>query len=359
MLTFNVGPSKLSLNTKEDIKKAADQGILEISHRSEKFTEISEKTIKGLREFFNIPKNYKIFYTNSATEAMQLSITNTCEKKSFHFINGNFSRLFSKISNSLGKEIIIDEVENGKQNNFENVIIPNDCDLITLPHNETSTGVMCQVEDIKKIKEKNPDAILIVDITSSAGATPIAVKEADIWFYSVQKCFGLPAGLGIMFVSPRAWEKSIELSEKKLNLSGNFNLENMWKKMAEKYQTICTPNVLNIFLLGEKLDRWNKDSGLEKKINDTKEKYEMIKNITSKNDNLDFFVEEEKYQSLTTVCLKSNEIFVKKIHEICAEQNIILGKGYGPLKKSAIRIANFPSVTKEDLKRLENIIESI
>jgi phosphoserine aminotransferase len=215
MLTFNPGPSQISPEIKQDIHTALDKHLLQISHRSLLFSEISKKAVEGLRTYFNVPADYKIFYTTSATEAMKLSLENCCEKKSFHFVNGSFSNLYAKIANSLHKETVTNEVTWGTQNDFQNTKISADCDFITITHNETSTGVMCNDADIKTVREKYPEAILAVDITSSAGGVKINISNADIWCFSVQKCLGLPAGLGVIFVSPRAYERSIKLLEKK------------------------------------------------------------------------------------------------------------------------------------------------
>jgi phosphoserine aminotransferase len=51
---------------------------------------------------------------------------------------------------------------------------------------------------------KIPDALIAVDATSSMAGVELDWQSADIWFASVQKCFGLPAGMAVMVCSPRA-----------------------------------------------------------------------------------------------------------------------------------------------------------
>ena len=358
MITFNPGPSQLSAETKADLKKAVDLQIAEFSHRSGKFSAFSEKTILGLRKFFNIPDSYKVFYTSSATDAIQLSIANCCEKKSFHFINGNFSKLFSKVAKGYYKDVNTDEVESGQQNDYANKEIPADTDFISITHNETSTGVMCNMEDITAVRQKYPEATLAVDITSSAGATEIDILEADIWLYSVQKCFGLPSGLGIFIVSEKAFNKSLELSEKGVNLGCNFTLANMWKKMEGKYQTLCTPNCLDIYLLGEVTERWNQKGGLTQNIQDTNEKFDFLNNFFASTSEITHCVLEEQYRSRTVLSMAAPESTITAIHEACKQNEIILGKGFGPLKPTAFRIANFPALSLADMKRLTEVIKS-
>jgi len=357
MITFNPGPSQLAPETKTDIQIALDKHLLQISHRSPQFSEISEKAIEGLRKYFKIPADYKIFYTTSATESMTISLENCCENKSFHFINGSFSNLYAKISKSLGKEVVTDEVIWGTQNEFANTEISADCDFITITHNETSTGVMCQNEDVKIIREKYPEKMLAVDITSSAGGVGIDIENADLWCFSVQKCLGLPAGLGIIFVSPKAYLKSVELLEKKKNLSGVFNFQNMWSKMETKYQTVCTPNVLNIFLIGQLMERWNTNGGIQTIEQQTLEKEQIFNDFLNTQSIITHFVKDKKHRSKTVFALNAPEDFITKIHETCQKNGMILGKGYGKLKPSAFRIANFPAVKKEDIEKLTTFLK--
>lgn len=352
MITFNPGPSQLAPETKQDIHAALDKHLLQVSHRAPIFSEISEKAIEGIRKYFKIPADYKIFYTTSATDAMKLSIENCCEKKSFHFINGSFSNLYAKIANSLHKDVITDEVEWGTQNDYQNTKVPTDCDFITVTHNETSTGVMATDEDVKAVKEKNPNAILAVDITSSAGGVDIDISNADIWCFSVQKCLGLPAGLGLIFVSPKAYERSVELLEKKKNLAGVFTFKNMWSKMEGKYQTVCTPNVLKIYLMGELMERWNKLGGAQAVEAQTLEKERIINEFLSTQDTITHFVKDEIHRSKTVFALNAPEDFIAKIHENSSNIGMIIGKGYGKLKPTAFRVANFPAVTKENIEQL-------
>lgn len=352
MITFNPGPSQIAPETKDDIHLALEQHLLQISHRSPQFSEISERAVEGLRKYFNVPADYKIFYTTSATESMTISLSNCCENKSFHFVNGSFSSLYAKISKSLNKEVVTNETPWGTQNDFQNTEIPKDCDFITITHNETSTGVMCTDEDVKLVHNNNPNAILAVDITSSAAGVEIDISNADIWCFSVQKCLGLPAGLGVIFVSPKAYAKSAELIEKQKNLSGVFNFPNMWGKMETKYQTICTPNVLKIFLMAQLMERWNNLGGVKEVERQTLEKYNLFNTFLNTQEKITHFVTDEKHRSKTVFTLNAPEDFIAKIHENCQKDGLTIGKGYGKLKPSCFRIANFPAITLDNIEQL-------
>lgn len=356
--TFNPGPSQISDNTRKDIRRSLELKITEMSHRSSDFSEMSARCVFNIRKFFNVPDDYRVFYTASATDAMILSIRNCVAHNVFHFTNGNFSEYWAKISQSLGKTTKVDAAEWGQQNNFKRAQITPETELVTLTYNETSTGVMASQQNISMMSEICQDALLAVDITSIAGMQTFDIRSADIWLYSVQKALGLPAGLGVMLVSPRAYRRSQELSQQGMNTASVFSFENMEKKMYEKYQTVCTPHALNIFLLGEKLARWNARGGVDILEKEAHEKLGLIHDFVEHSDLIDFFVPDKDSRSSSIVCLQSNAENILNVHKKCQKNKILMGKGYGKLKDTTIRIANFPALSKAHMESLVELLET-
>lgn len=352
MITFNVGPSRISKEVQDDIKRAVDNGVLEFSHRSKEFTEVSKSAVLNLKRLLSIPDDYGVIFTSSATESMQLAVQNCCAKSAFHFVSGNFSKLFADISKMNHREVEIDLVSNGEINNFKGAEIKNNFDFIAITHNETSTGVMCSMEDIESVRESAPESILAVDITSSAGAMDFDFNLADIWLFSVQKCFGLPSGLGVLIFSPKAFEKSQKLESVGSSSAGIFTLENLNAKMTYKYQTFSTPNILGIYLLSETCQRMIANGGLGAVQVEMKAKSDLVGEFVERSDKIAYFVSEKKNRSKTVFCLKAEEDLIDKLHDECKCKGFLLGKGYGELKRETIRIANFPAIAKEDIKEL-------
>ena len=50
-------------------------------------------------------------------------------------------------------------------------------DLITVTHNETSTGVMNPIKEIGDVIKKYPEVVFVVDAVSSAAGTKIEVDK--------------------------------------------------------------------------------------------------------------------------------------------------------------------------------------
>lgn len=360
MITFNPGPSQLSPETEDDIRQAITNGIVSISHRSTKFTEISRACIHGLREFLKIPSDYRVFYFDSATQVWHSMAANLIEKQTFHFINGAFSTKAKDAVVAVHKHTMSDEVAFGEQNDFAIISIPTETELITACYNETSTGVRMLPEEVTMIRNKAPDTLLAIDITSCAGAVAMDVSDADIWYFSVQKCFGLPAGLGIAIISPRAYERAITLHKEKKTHAGIWGWEKLEETMLnDKYQTPHTPNVLTIFLLGEQCKRWNAAGGLQPIIKETERKMNLIDTWIESRAMLSQFVSDEKHRSKTVRTVSADPTWISRAKDVCKERNITLGAGYGKIKAETFRIANFPAITDDMLRQLFSTLDSV
>ena len=132
---------------------------------------------------------------------------------------------------------------------FPEIIIPS-TELIALTQNETSTGVSMPVNYLNSFRIKNPEALIVVDAVSSLPYPKFDYNNIDSVFFSVQKGFGLPAGLGVWMVNDRCIAKAENLLSKNIPIGSYHSLPTL-VSMARKNQTPETPNVLGIYLLGK------------------------------------------------------------------------------------------------------------
>lgn len=360
MFTLSPGPSQISSETKEDIRRAIETGVLELSHRSARFTEISKQCDTELRKYLRVPDQYRIFYFDSATQVWHSMMTNLVRKSSFHFVTGAFSAKAYEASRHLHKEALRNEVPWGEQCNFESVKIPSRCELITACFNETSTGVKMTDSEVRLLRRKNPKAILAIDTTSSAGMIPNKIADADVWYFSVQKGFGLPAGFAIAIISPRAYKRSIELSKSGENKAGIWSWERLDEMMRDGlHQTPHTPNVLNIYLLGRQCARWNKHGGASKILKETLNKKHMFETWIASKKECRHFVHDQTHRSDTVFVVESSPSKILLSKKRLAQNKIELGAGYGKLKLNTFRIANFPSIQVRMLKQTLHTLDRV
>lgn len=357
-ISFNPGPSQLYPEIEEDIQQALDENILSLSHRSEKFGKVIRKTQKKLHAYFSIPHAYRIYFVSSAVECMDIALRGCCAGRSFHFVNGAFARRFLSSAQQMKKSAVREIIQDGRGFSFERLEIPAGCDLVCLTQNETSTGVRLPYGGIQKIRQFFPDKTVAVDIVSSAATEPVPFDSADLWFFSVQKACGLPAGLGVLIVSERAVEKARRLEAQNRDVGSHHSLLSL-EEFGQKNQTPATPNMLAIYLLGKRFKRLIK-VGIETVEKETKEKAKMLYDWLDGHSVLKPFVKDPTDRSFTVVpIVLPKGLSSKHVQEALKPYNIAVGYGYGTFKECQIRIANFPQHSKEDIDRVTKAIDEI
>jgi phosphoserine aminotransferase len=192
-------------------RRAFKEGIPSISHRSKQFEKIFQETTDGLRVLLGIPAGYHVFFTGSATEIWERIIENLVDRTSLHFVNGSFSKRFHEIAVQLKKDA--HKIEAAEGHGFPEAHTTS-AELIALTHNETSTGVTTPLSFIKETRTRNPLALIAVDAVSSLPYPSFDFNDIDCLFFSVQKGFGLPAGLGVWIVNEKSILKANELAAK-------------------------------------------------------------------------------------------------------------------------------------------------
>lgn len=356
MKYFTVGPSQLYPIIPNRIKKALDEDVLSLSHRSKYFEKLFQETTRHLRSLLNIPKSHSIFFLSSGTEGMERVIQNMVAQNSLHFVNGAFSERFYQTAKELGKNPKKIEVPYGSSFDWKNISIAKTVELACFTHNETSTGVAIEMKEVYKIKKKNPKILTAIDIVSSVPYVDIKFSMIDAVFFSVQKGFGLPSGLGVLIVSPAAIDKSLSLEKQNVS-TGSYHSFSSLKECADKFETPETPNILDIYLLNEVIQDMLK-KGINVLRRETELKATLIETCVENNAKLEYLAKNKKHRSRTT-----HVILVQGGSESCIrtlqKNKYLVNRGYGSMKSDCIRIANFPAHTIEDMKKLVNNLVTI
>lgn len=348
---FTPGPSQLYFTVADHAKHAFKEGIPSISHRSKQFEQISKNATDGLRQLLNIPADYHIFFTGSATEVWERIIQNLVEEKSLHLVNGSFSKRFFEIAVQLNKKS--DKVEAKEGEGFNNVTVPTSTELIAVTHNETSTGVSLPLDFIYKFKAEHPDALIAVDAVSSVPYPNIDLTKIDSIFFSVQKGFGMPAGLGVWIMNQGCVQKAETLLKKNLSIGSYHNIPSLLSH-AQKHQTPETPNVLGIYLLSKVVEDFLA-KGIDVIRRETEYKAAVLYQALNENKLIAPFVKDKNFQS-KTVIVADTQSHTEKITKYLQEKGLYPGDGYGPFKKTQLRFANFPAHSKEQFELLADTL---
>jgi len=354
-VNFTPGPSQIYFTVEGHVRAAFREGIPSLSHRTKEFENIAKHATDGLKELLGVPTGFHIFFTASATEIWERSIQNLVATKSLHFVNGAFSKRYYEIAQQLGKTPVKEEAPAGS--GFSHGITHHgDVELIALTHNETSTGVSLPMNFINQLREQYPNALIAVDAVSSLPYPQFDFSKIDSLFFSVQKGFGLPAGLGVWIVNDRCVAKSEELLARGISIGSYHNLPSLLQH-GKKNQTPETPNVLGIYLLGKVTEDFLR-RGIQIIRKETEYKAAILYQALSSHRLATPFVTEPLHRSNTVIVAQSGD-HTKSIAGQLAKAGLQAGEGYGEKKTTQLRFANFPAHSKEQYEKLVDELEKI
>jgi phosphoserine aminotransferase len=338
---FTPGPSQLYPGMESFFADAFSTNVMSMSHRSSEFSTLFTHVTGQLRLLMAIPKDHQIFFLGSATEAMERILQNTVTSQSHHFVNGAFAEKFFNIALGLDKHASQTRVAWGEGFANNEMVVPSGTELAAFTHNETSTGVSLDMEAMYAFKRTHPDVLVAVDVVSSAPLVTLDFSYLDCVFFSVQKAFGLPAGLGVLIVSPAALEKA-------RHLGGHHNFTSL-AKSAAKAQTPATPNVLGMYLLGRVAEDMNA-TGIDQLRKKGAARADTLYSMIESHPLLTPFVASPEYRSQTVIFaqVRDSDTIVKTL----AKDGLIIGEGYGEYKKTHLRIANFPAIRDGQMDKL-------
>jgi phosphoserine aminotransferase len=336
------------------MQTAMDEQIGSISHRSKQFRQLYQHAAEQLTELLQIPGGSGIFFLGSATEIWERSLQNCVANESFHLVNGSFSKRFYEFSLELNgknspRHAVHVEAPFGKGFDASDAFIPETSELVCLTHNETSSGVSMPVSEIHALKQAHANKLFIVDAVSSAPYPNLDLSLIDSVFFSVQKAFGLPAGLGVWITNEKMLAKAEQLKSQGSSIGTYHSLPSLYKNF-KNFETPETPNVMNIYLLGKIAEEMNQ-RGVATIRQETEAKAQRLYDFMATSPAFEIFVQNPAHRSQTVVVANTTKPATEVIEVIKATGHII-GSGYGSYKDKQIRIANFPATSMDEIESL-------
>lgn len=322
-----------------------------IGHRSTEFSALLNDVYADLKTVFGTENDVLVF-TASGTGAMEAAISNLVNPgdKVLSLVIGNFGERWAKISEMKGAVVTRLEVEAGCAIDPEEVKKILDADvnkeykIVTLTHNETSTGVTNDVKTIVSVIKEH-GAVSVVDGVTSIGALPCKMDEwgIDVLVSGSQKGFMIPPGLSFLAASKKAWA----LHEQCLNPSFYFNWKQNKKSVLDN-STAWTPAV-NLFVALNTALQMMKEEGLE----NVWERHRRIGTALRagvKALGLKLLAKDEKTASNSiTAILPPEGISVPDIRKVMKKDyDIVVANGQNKLKDKIFRMGTLGFVSERD-----------
>ena len=308
------------------------------------------------RRYFELPEDYTVILgVGGATFLFDMVGLGLVKAKSLHYTCGEFSkkwyRAHSRIPWIEAQEVGVDYGQGITPT------IPQDrgVDFVACTLNETSTGVM-----VDGLPEKVDSVLLGVDATSGAGQCPCDIQKTDVFFFSPQKVFASEGGLFVCILSPWALERVEEVSH-----LGRYIPQIMdWRDHLEnsrKNQTATTSSLATLFLLNEQLGDMIDLGGCRKIQGMAHQKASHIYGWAQKKDYLCPYIKEERYRSLTTATIDVDTRYdVPKLLSFLEKRRMAYNiDSYRKLGRNQFRLALFPSITLENVRRLTGLLSHL
>lgn len=348
---FIPGPTEV----KSDVLKKMSTPL--IGHRGKEASSLQRSISQKLQKIM-FTNNEILLSTSSGSGLMEGAIRSCTRNKAAVFACGAFGERWYEMAQANQVKADCFRVEYGQAirgEMVENVINGGKYDLVTITHNETSTGVMNPIKEIADVVKKHEDIVFCVDAVSSFGGVKIPVDEfgIDVCITSSQKCIGLPPGFSLCSIS----EKALQAAKKVKYRGMYFDLLKLYEYLKKKdYQYPSTPSISHMFALDYQLNLILEE-GIDDRCKRHKEMANIVRNWANKNFSL---FPKEEFASDTVTCITNNQgISITKLNQKLGERGYEISNGYGKLKNQTFRIAHMGDITIEEITELLNIIDEI
>jgi aspartate aminotransferase-like enzyme len=338
------------VDVREDVLK--HMGTQMIGHRGKEASALQKRMHDKMQQIFHT-KNLMVFSTSSGSGLMESAIKCCTAKRAAVFSVGAFGDRWADMGISNGVPTDHFRVTNPGDATMpaevDKALATGKYDVVTITHNETSSGVMNPCAEIAKVVKKYPDVLFLMDCVSSMGGVNIPIDEwgVDVAITSTQKCLGLPPGLSIASVSEKAYNRAKTVK----NRGYYLDLVQLYDYVVKKdHQYHATPSLPHYFALDAQLDYILNVEGLENRYKRHAEMAKIVRDWADKNYQV---LPAPEYRSNTLTVIKNTKnTDISALNKYLAEKGFQIANGYGDLKDKTFRIAHMADTPVELVKEL-------
>lgn len=355
---FITGPTQL----RSEVRQAGT--LPEFGHRDSESIKRFGPIWSHLKTLAEAPKDYEVILINgSGTTAMEASIRSLVaeDETVLNVSVGAFGDLYHTIAKANGKRAHLLSFRPGQAidlGRLKQTIAEFKPAVVTLTHNETSTGVKNDIVSACALIHDS-GAMALVDGVSLFGGANIDLAQAKPAMYitSTQKSLGLTAGFGIGFINSQAIEKAQSVKNRGYTSDILAHL-----KLAAKNQTLSTPNTTLANQMAVQLEYIVRTEGLSARFarhqalrDQTLAWVDQLKNYTA--------FAQDGYRSPTVTAVQAPQGKtigdLKAIKEAMRQRGFLFDPGYGKLNQTLVdnnqppifRIGHMGDISSKQLER--------
>jgi phosphoserine aminotransferase len=317
------------------------------SHRQATVRNKVGKVRDGLTSLFNLPDGYEVLLGNGGTTCFWDAATfHLVTKHSQHLSFGEFSSKFASAVKE-APHLSDPQIIKSDVGTHPYAVTDDSVDLYALTHNETSTGVMMNIE-----RPAGSSGLVAVDGTSGAGGLHVDPSQFDCYYFAPQKSFASDGGLWIALCSPAAVERIETLAASDRWTPAFFDLK-IALDNSRLNQTYNTPALATIHMLASQIKWFNDNGGLSFSAGRSRTSAETLYTWAEASDFATPFVENPAQRSNVVGTIDFNDdIDANQIAKILRANGVVDTDPYRKLGRNQLRVAMFPSVDPEDVALL-------
>lgn len=333
---FTPGPVKMS---EKILKLGAQQTPY---FRNSEFSNITFDCEKNLLEMVNAPEGSRVvFLTASGTAGMEATVMNllTQNDKALVINGGGFGARFVKICQTHAVPHHELKVKDTNLSDIAEIAPQEKFTSLVVNAHETSVGHLYDLNAMGDYATKN-GLLYIVDAISMLVTDPLDMQESniDVVIASSQKGLGLPPGLTMVVLAPKALEQVQEIN------SLYFNYKD-YLSNGDRGQTPYTPAVTIMLQLHGRLEQIKKRGGVAQSINNAQEvaQYfrESIKGLP--------LAEYSTYMpnAMTTLTPTDGKSAMDIVNDLEEKYKVMVCPNGGPERDLIFRVSHMGEMTKE------------
>ncbi len=345
---FGSGPSKVR-KAQIDALSGVWQSYLGTSHRQKTVKSQVGRLRSGLAQLFSLPEGYEVVLGNGGSTAFwDVAAFGLIRDRAQFLTFGEFGAKFAsgvKAAPFLGEPTIL-MADPGSAPVFA---AEAGIDAYCTPHNETSTGVAIPP---RRVAGADADALMIIDATSASGGLMVDIAQTDTYYFAPQKSFGSDGGLWVALMSPAAIARAAQIKESGRWIPDSLDLQTAIDN-SRLDQTYNTPALATIFLMAEQVDWFNTNGGLAWCAARTAESSGVIYDWADASPVATPFVTDPAHRSAVVATIDLDDsIDATAVTATLRKNGIVDTEPYRKLGRNQLRIAVFPAVEPDDVRKL-------
>jgi len=332
---FLPGPTEV----RPEILQAMAQPM--ISHRSDGFTAIYRRVMHGMQQVFRTTRPVYCV-SSSATGLMEMAVRGAPEGPILSLVNGAFAERFARVAQRCGRRTRVVSVPWGEIHPFDLVerhLAGEPFAAMTVVHSETSAGTLCDVRGLTELAHRY-GVMCLVDSVTGVGAVPLETEAwgMDFVLTGSQKALALPPGLGFAVASEAYILQASAVPER-----GMYFDPVEYEESALRDGTPTTPAITLFYAAEAQVKamsaegveaRWARHAAMLRRTE------EWVAERRSRGVSIGFLAREGE-RSPTVSCLTlPPEKTSRDVVDAVQARGYTIGRGYGSLKDSTIRIGH-------------------